>query len=140
MPRFIPSGFVVPSKCLVPTPGLNIIIEYLLIFLQVLPHVQCVCVCVYAHIHPHTLLPTSRIREDTDDTPISLSVQKKTPRQLAATSALPDHLNLRRLAQRVQVCIVGKSPVRATVVYRIITTQIWCPFDQRIFLDVHSVF
>ena len=44
MPRFSPSGFFGPSRCLIPTPGLTT--EYPIFAV-------CVCVCVYIHIHSH---------------------------------------------------------------------------------------
>jgi hypothetical protein len=43
MPRFSPSGFFGPSRCLVPTPGLT----------PSTPSVQCVCVCAYTHTYTH---------------------------------------------------------------------------------------
>ena len=41
MPRFSPSGFFGPSRCLIPTPGIT----------RKYPAV-CACVCVYTHMHP----------------------------------------------------------------------------------------
>jgi len=84
MPRFNPSGFFGPSKCLIPTPGLTT--EYPICAVS-----QCVCVCVYTHIHPQTLPPALKI-EKTQTTPLSLLyVKNNPPRQ--ATSALIDQLN-----------------------------------------------
>jgi len=54
MPRFSPSGFFGPSKCLIPTPGLTS--KYPIC-------VVCACVCVYTHTHTHTLPPTIRIEK-----------------------------------------------------------------------------
>jgi len=53
MPRFGPSGFFGPFKCLVPgpTPGLT----------SSTPCAVCVCACEYTHILPRILLPTSQI-------------------------------------------------------------------------------
>jgi len=42
MPRFSPSGFFCPSRCLVPTPGLT------------LSTPRAVCVCAYTHTYTHT--------------------------------------------------------------------------------------
>ena len=52
MPRFSPSRFFGPSRCLIPTPGLTS--EYPI-------YTVCVCVCVYTRIHPHTLPPALKI-------------------------------------------------------------------------------
>ena len=78
MPRFSPSGFFGPSRCLIPTPVLTS--EY--------PHLCSVCVCVRIHTHTPTYTPT-RVNngEDTDNTPISPSVKNKPLRQ--ATNAWP---------------------------------------------------
>jgi len=69
MPRFGPSGFFGPSRCLIPTPGLTN--EYPICAL-------CVCVCVYAHIHP-PILPQALNIEKTQTTPLSSLLS--TPRQ-----------------------------------------------------------
>jgi len=61
MPRFSPSGFFGPSRCLIPTPGLTS--EYLIC-------VVYVCTCVYTHIQPHTLPFPLKI-EMTQTTPLS---------------------------------------------------------------------
>ena len=61
MPRFSPSGFFRPSRCLIPTPGLTS--EYPICAV-------CVCVCVYTHLHPHTLPPALTI-EKTQTTPLA---------------------------------------------------------------------
>ena len=42
MPRFSPSGFSGPFRCLIPTPGLTP--EYFAV---------CVCVCAYTHTYTH---------------------------------------------------------------------------------------
>ena len=78
IPRFSPSGFFGPSRCLIPTPGLTS--KYPICAV-------CVCVCVYTHTHTYT--PTRvKNREDTDNTPIFPSVKDNPSRQ--ATSALID--------------------------------------------------
>ena len=69
MPRFSPSGFFGPSRCLIPTPGLTS--KYPICAV-------CVYVCVYTHIHPHTLLPASEI-EKTQTTPLSLHLSYINP-------------------------------------------------------------
>jgi len=69
MSRFSPSGFVGPSRCLIPTPGLTS--EYPICAV-------CVCVCVYTYPHPHTLQPALRI-EKTQTIPLSLRLSKTTP-------------------------------------------------------------
>jgi len=61
MPRFSPSEFFGPSRCLFPTPGLTS--KYPIC-------VVCVCVRVYTHVHPYTLPPVLRIEKTTDNTPI----------------------------------------------------------------------
>jgi len=66
MPRFSPSGFFEPSRCLISTPGLTS--EYTICAV-------CVCVCVYTHIHPHTLPPALRI-EKTQTSPLSFLLSK----------------------------------------------------------------
>ena len=77
MPRFSPSGFFGPSRCLIPTPGLTS------------EHLYSVCVCVRIHTLTHTYTPTRvKNREDTDNTTIFPSVENSPPRQ--ATSALID--------------------------------------------------
>jgi len=68
MPRFGPSEFFGPSRCLIPTPGLTS--EYPICAV-------CMCVCVYTHIHPHTLPPALKI-EKTQTTPLSLLLSKIT--------------------------------------------------------------
>jgi len=83
MPRFSPSGFFGPSRCRIPTPGPTS--EYPICAV-------CVCVCVRIHTPTHTYTPTRvKNREDTDNTPISPSVENNLPRQ--ATSAFMDYLN-----------------------------------------------
>ena len=78
MPRFSPSGFFGPSRCLIPTPGLTS--KY---------PICVVCVCVRAYTHTPTYTPTRfKNREDTDNTPIFPSV-KNNP-QSQAISALID--------------------------------------------------
>ena len=72
MPRFSPSGFVGPSRCLIPTPGLTS--EYSMCAV-------CMCVCSYhrdTHIHPHTLPPALKI-EKTQTTPLSFLLSKIHP-------------------------------------------------------------
>jgi len=66
MPRFSPSGFFGPSRCLVQNFGLTTSSTLCAVG---------VCVCVYTYIHAHTLPPASKDREDTDNTPISPSVK-----------------------------------------------------------------
>jgi len=61
MPRFSPSGFFGPSRCLIPTPLLTT--EYPICAVRV-------CMCVYTRIHPHTLPPALKI-EKTQTTPLS---------------------------------------------------------------------
>jgi len=61
MPRFSPSGFFGPYRCLLPTPGLTS--EYPIC-------AMCVCVCVYTHIHPSILPPALKI-EKTQTTPLT---------------------------------------------------------------------
>ena len=68
MPRFSPSGFFGPSRCLIPTPGITS--KYFIC-------VVYVCVCVYAHPHPHTL-PLAWKVEKTQTTPLSLLLSKIT--------------------------------------------------------------
>ena len=82
MPRFSPSGFFGPSRCLIPTLGLTF--KYPI-------YVVCVFVCVYTHTHPHTLPPALKIKKKTDNTPVFPSFKNNPPRQ--ATSALIDWLN-----------------------------------------------
>jgi len=50
MPRFNPSRFFGPSRCVVPTPGLT----------SSTPCAVCVYMCVYTHIHTHTLHPRQK--------------------------------------------------------------------------------
>ena len=69
MPRFSPSGFFGPSRCLIPTLGLTF--EYPMCAVYV-------CVCVYTHIHPHTPPPALKI-EKTQTTPLSFLLSKITP-------------------------------------------------------------
>jgi len=64
IPRFSPSGFFGPSRCLIPTPGLTS------------EHPICavrVCVCVYTHTRTHTLPPALKI-EKTQTTPLYVCV------------------------------------------------------------------
>ena len=68
MPRFSPSGFFGPSRCLIKTPGLTS--KYPICAV-------CACVCVYTHTHPHTLPPALKI-EKTQTTPLSLLLSKIT--------------------------------------------------------------
>jgi len=82
MPRFSPSAFFGPSRCLTPTPGLTT--EYPMCAV-------CVCVCIYTHIHPHTL-PTALKIEKTQTTPLCLLLPKRNPLR-QATRALIDYLN-----------------------------------------------
>jgi len=68
MPRFSPSGFFGPSRCLILTPGLT----------PKYPILQCaVCVCVraYTHLHPHTL-PLALKIQNTQTSPLSLHLSK----------------------------------------------------------------
>ena len=69
MPRFSPSRFFWPSRCLIPTPGPTS--EYPICAV-------CVCVCEYTHLHPYTLPPALKI-ENTQTTPLSLLLSKITP-------------------------------------------------------------
>jgi len=69
MPRFSPSGFFRPSRCLIPTPGL--ISKYPICAV-------CVRVCVYTHLHPHTL-PLALKIEKTQTTPLSFLLSKIAP-------------------------------------------------------------
>jgi len=69
MPRFSPSGFFGPFRCLIPTHGLTS--KYPICSV-------CLCVCVYTHIHPHTLPPALKI-EKTQTTPLSFLLSKMTP-------------------------------------------------------------
>jgi len=69
MPRFRPSGFFGPSRCLIPTPGLTS--KYPIC-------VVCVCACVYTHTHTHTLPPALKI-ENTQTTPLSFLLSRITP-------------------------------------------------------------
>ena len=71
MPRFSPSGFFGPSRCLILTPGLNSNYPICAV---------CVSACVYTHTHTYT--PTRvKTREDTDNNPIVPSVKNNPPRQ-----------------------------------------------------------
>ena len=66
MPRFIPSGFVGFPRCLVPTPGLTS--EY---------PMYTACACVRIHTHTlHVFPPSTKFREDIENTSMSLSVEK----------------------------------------------------------------
>ena len=67
MPRFSPSGFFGPSRCLIPTPGLKS--KY---------PICAVCVCGWVHIHPCTLPPALKI-EKTQTTPLSFLLSKISP-------------------------------------------------------------
>ena len=69
LPRFSPSGFFGPSRCLIPTPGLTS--KYPICAV-------CVCVCVYTHTLTHTLPPALKI-EKTQTTPLSFLLSKITP-------------------------------------------------------------
>jgi len=69
IPRFSPSGFFGPSRCLMPTPGLTT--EYPICTV-------CACVRIHTHIHPHTLPPALKI-EHTQTTPLSFLLSKITP-------------------------------------------------------------
>jgi len=69
MPKFSPSGFIGPSRRLIPTPGLTS--KYPIC-------AACVCVCVYTHTHPHTLPPALKI-EKTQTTPLSFLPSNITP-------------------------------------------------------------
>ena len=76
MPRFSPSGFFGPSRCLILTPGLNS--NY---------HICAVCVsaCVYTHTHTHTLPPALKL-EKTQTTALSFLLSKTTPHAKHHTS------------------------------------------------------
>jgi len=93
VPRFSLAGFLGPCRCLFPIPGLT----------SSTPSAVCVCACVYTNILRHTLPPASKIREDTDNTPISPSV--KTPhakRQVQFTHPRPPKLmNKLRIHERI---------------------------------------
>jgi len=78
-PKFGPSGFFGPSRCLIPTPGLKS--KYPIC-------VVCVRVCVYTHTHTHTLPPALKIEKTTDNTPVFPSFKNNPPRQ--STIALID--------------------------------------------------
>jgi len=71
LPRFNPSGFFGPPKCLVATPGLTSSTRCAV----------CVCVCIYTHIHPRTLPPAPKIEKTHDNTCIFPSVKNDSPRQ-----------------------------------------------------------
>jgi len=68
MPRFSPSGFFGPSRCLIPTPGLTS--KYPICAV-------CVCVCVYTHTPTYT--PTCVKINKTQTTPLSFLLSKTTP-------------------------------------------------------------
>jgi len=74
MPRFSPSGFFGPSRCLVPTLVLTS------------EHPRCsVFVCVRIRTHTPAYTPTRvKNREDTDNTSISPFVKNKSPRRAAS--------------------------------------------------------
>ena len=57
LPRFSPSGFFGLLRCLVPTPGLTCKYPTCSV---------CVCERIHTHAHIHTLLPSSKKRENTD--------------------------------------------------------------------------
>ena len=59
MPRFSPSGFFGPSRCLVLTPGLT----------SSTPRAVCVCACVFTHTHTRTLPAASKIEKTQDKPP-----------------------------------------------------------------------
>ena len=113
MPRFSPSGFFGPSRCLIPTPGLTSKYPICAVYVCVcvythtrthtlppdswahiqVPHLCSVCVCVRIHTHTHTYTPTRvENRDDTDNTPIFPAVKNNPPRQ--ATSALKQRRKL----------------------------------------------
>ena len=69
MPRFSPSRFFGPSRCLIPTPRLTS--EYPIFAV-------CLCVCVYTRIYPHILPPALKI-EKIQTTPLSVHLSKITP-------------------------------------------------------------
>ena len=72
MPRFNPSEFFGPSRCLIPTPGLRT--KYPICAV-------CVCVFVCTRIHPHTIPPALKIekKRKTQRTPLSFFLSKITP-------------------------------------------------------------
>ena len=69
IPRFSPSGFFGPSRCLIPTPGLTSKYPVCAV---------CVCVCVYTHTRTHTLPPALKT-EKTQTKPLSFLLSKMTP-------------------------------------------------------------
>jgi len=79
MPRFSPSGFFGPSRCLIPTPGLTP--EYPIC--AVCDDDDCFYhhrVCVRIHTPTPIYTPTCvKNREDTDNTPIFPSVKNNPP-------------------------------------------------------------
>jgi len=67
MPRFSPSGFFGPSRCLIPTSESGLTTEY---------PICAACVCArYTDIHPHTLPPGPKIQK-TQTTPLSFLQSK----------------------------------------------------------------
>ena len=115
MPRFSPSGFVGPSRCLIPTPGLTS--KY---------PICAVCVCVCIHTPTPTYSPTRvKNREDTDNTPISPSVKKNRDPPRQATSALrlagPPHPRFPKLNEQTahtrhqRICTPCSGRVRKCV-------------------------
>ena len=77
MPRFSPSGFFRPSRCLVPTPGLTSSTPCAVS--------ECVCACACTHTYKHIYSHAhQKNREDTDNTPKSPSVKNKPQRQAAS--------------------------------------------------------
>ena len=70
MPRFSPSGFFGPSRCLIPTPGLTSKYPVCAV---------CVCVCVRIYTHTPTYTPTHVKIEKTQTTPLSPLLSKITP-------------------------------------------------------------
>ena len=69
MPRFSPSGFFGPSRCLVPTPGLTS--EYPMCSV-------CVCVCAYTHTYTYVHFHPRQKIEKRQTTPLSLLLSKIT--------------------------------------------------------------
>ena len=67
MPRFSPSGFFGPSRCLIPTPGLTSKYPVCAV---------CVCVCVRIYTHTPTYTPTHVKIEKTQTTPLSFLLSK----------------------------------------------------------------
>ena len=67
--NMLKAGFLGPSRCLIPTPGLTSKHPICAV---------CVCVCVYEHTRTHTLPPALKI-EKTQTTPLSFLLSKITP-------------------------------------------------------------